>query len=305
MKQHTPTRASRLAGKIKKILEHGIRVDPDTMHYIRSTFPEPVMKDLAHLVHDDSNCERDSLLELIFYPDESIQVQLEDLLNECNFNKGDVNRVEKILGSKAVRARLDFFELNQRVSLNIPADVIRLFISRLNITDHPDPEILESIRRFTPDGLKCPILVKLRNGYKKRSPRKTAFISEFIEKMQPHWKNQAKSFDFVLHFLDEQADFPNIYQALVKKKHELHRHLSQVIKSEHWLKTENMETLMLKGRVIPVLSRAELMNTISRIDFICLTVFNKTEPIAPDPVPENQVKILDNPDIKTIMRTLG
>jgi len=67
-----------LADEIKKILGQGIDLNDDVVHYIDSTFSNPTVEELQTILADDSNCEKDSLMELLFFPDESMQVQLEE-----------------------------------------------------------------------------------------------------------------------------------------------------------------------------------------------------------------------------------
>jgi len=49
------------------------------MHFIDSTFSSPCINELEKIITDDSDCERDSLIELIFFPDEEIQAKLEEI----------------------------------------------------------------------------------------------------------------------------------------------------------------------------------------------------------------------------------
>ncbi len=54
-----------IADEIKKILSKGIDLSDDVVHYIDSTFSNPTVKELESILADDSNCEKDSLMELL------------------------------------------------------------------------------------------------------------------------------------------------------------------------------------------------------------------------------------------------
>ncbi len=56
-----------LAKKIEEILRHGLNLSHDVLHYIDSTFSNPSVKELETVINDESDCEKDSLLELIFF----------------------------------------------------------------------------------------------------------------------------------------------------------------------------------------------------------------------------------------------
>ncbi|MCK4984722.1 MAG: hypothetical protein KAS40_04340, partial [Desulfobacterales bacterium] len=66
-----------LADRIIDILRSGLALDAATLHYIDSTFSNPFIGELEELLQDESSCETDSLIELLFFPDESVQLQLE------------------------------------------------------------------------------------------------------------------------------------------------------------------------------------------------------------------------------------
>ncbi|MBW1847221.1 MAG: hypothetical protein JRJ27_08800, partial [Deltaproteobacteria bacterium] len=67
-----------LAEKIEKIFQEGIVLSHDVLHFVDSTFSNSTIKEFGDIFTDESNLERESLIELIFSPDESMQVQLED-----------------------------------------------------------------------------------------------------------------------------------------------------------------------------------------------------------------------------------
>ena len=75
-----------LAGELQKVLSGGITLSSGVIHYIDSTFSNPTTAELQTILHDDSNCEKDSLMELLLFPDESMQIQLEALLERLQFS---------------------------------------------------------------------------------------------------------------------------------------------------------------------------------------------------------------------------
>jgi hypothetical protein len=53
-------------------------------------YSNPSPQELANILEDESDSERDTLVELIFFPDESIPVRLEDLLEHLDLNDKEV-----------------------------------------------------------------------------------------------------------------------------------------------------------------------------------------------------------------------
>ncbi len=100
MTLETQKKCELLAEEIASILKEGIRLSPDVLHFIDSTYSNPSPQELANILEDESDCERDTLVELIFFPDESIQVRLEDLLERLDLGKKEEQTVRALLLQK-------------------------------------------------------------------------------------------------------------------------------------------------------------------------------------------------------------
>lgn len=57
-----------LARQILAVLTPGLKLGPRALQYIDSTFSNPSIEALAVILADESNCETETLLELIFFP---------------------------------------------------------------------------------------------------------------------------------------------------------------------------------------------------------------------------------------------
>ena len=84
-----------LADEIKAIISEGIVLSDDVVHFIDSTFSNPTINELQAILDDDTNCEGDTLMELLFFPDETIQVRLEEMLEQCRPQKEDEDKKEE------------------------------------------------------------------------------------------------------------------------------------------------------------------------------------------------------------------
>jgi len=65
--KHDDKKCFLLAGKIERIFRDGFVLSDDIMHYIDSTFSNPSINELEEIIYDEHNCERDPLIELIFF----------------------------------------------------------------------------------------------------------------------------------------------------------------------------------------------------------------------------------------------
>ena len=83
------SKCQKFALAIQAIFEEGLHVSQDSHHFILSTISISDIRELETLLTDPSNCESDSLIELIYFPDESIQLRLEDRLESEAFQQKD------------------------------------------------------------------------------------------------------------------------------------------------------------------------------------------------------------------------
>jgi hypothetical protein len=97
-----------VADKIIDILRSGLTIGADTQHYIDSTFSNPSVDTLATLVRDETNCETDSLVALLFFPDESVQLQLEELMDSVCFEKHDERAIQETVCAQLFQTRICF-----------------------------------------------------------------------------------------------------------------------------------------------------------------------------------------------------
>ena len=137
-----------LVKKIEEIFHEGINLSDTVLDYIDSTFSNPSIKELEDIICDELNCEKDPLIELLFFPDESIQIQLEDLLESEDFKKQDEENILNYLLSKKLETSIHFPDNRGSLKLTMPNSAAGKFISRLNISKKPDKRLVEVIDRF-------------------------------------------------------------------------------------------------------------------------------------------------------------
>jgi len=134
-----------LAERIVKILREGIHINSDVMHFIDSTFSNPCINELEKIIVDDSDCERDSLIELIFFPDEEIQAKLEDLLESHNYCREDEKKVLDCLSFRQIESTIHFPDNKGAFSVKMPYEAAGRFLARLNIHRNIDEKISAAI----------------------------------------------------------------------------------------------------------------------------------------------------------------
>ncbi len=266
-----------LAGKIEAIFCRGFILNSDVSDFIDSTFSMPSFNELKEIISDDANCERDSLVELIFFPDKSIQIQLEDFLCVSDFEKKDEEKIVRLLVSKRVEAKIVSPGEDRFFSIEVPASAVKQFVTRLNISIMTDARLLETISRHVIRELQIPVRVSLRHTRFEYNETIITFMCSFFRKMISDEKSFISCLEFVLAWLDELKGDNDIHHSLMKKKRVLNSSLMKARRFETQLEKNNIETLMLKGVRNPCINTKEVLQTLSIIDRISMAVFGRTE----------------------------
>ena len=201
-------KCSQLADEIRKILGDGITLDDDVVHYIDSTFSNPKIEELQAILHDDSNCEKDSLMELLFFPDETMQLELEEMLENLQLGKPDEDKVGDALCRESLRVNMRLPEGRGSIDLDLPHEVAPGFIARLQISKHLDGKLREVINKHADEDAGDGYKVKIRNSRFLPGEKKIHFLCDFFEKLAPQSHDFNICLDFALAFLDELEGRP-------------------------------------------------------------------------------------------------
>ena len=266
-----------LAQKIIDILQSGLTLDADTLHYIDSTFSNPSIGELEELLQDESSCETDSLIELLFFPDESVQMQLEEMLGETRHQKQDEQEIQDLVCTKAFQTRIHFPNDRGTLAMEVTPSSIAQFIMRLNLLRCLNPKLSASIAEYVPLTFQTRCKVRLRNTKPITSQNKILFLQAFFEKLEIDSEESLDLLDFILTFLDECKDGQDMFKALMTKKRFYFQSLQKAKNLDIQLRKHNVETLLLRGKRVSYVDRADARKKILMIDRICLAVFGKTE----------------------------
>jgi len=294
-----------LANEILKILGSGLNLSSDVVHYIDSTFSNPSKEELQAILQDDSNCEKDPLIELLFFPDESMQIQLENVLEEHNFLKKDEEKISNYLCRKPPRVYFHLPGNRGSLHLELSNATARQFIKRLHISRQLDRRVVAAIDNHARAKLKKQFKVKLRNSRLIPTDNKIAFLSGFFEKFNIESSDVFEHLDFVLSFLEELKEDTDIFKALMAKKRFYLKHLKRTEKFEDQLQRTNMETLMLQGKRAVFIDKNEARKIMVIIDRISQAVFGKTEYFEPLHGGEEFIELRSDKDIRDIIKILS
>ncbi len=294
-----------LADRIIDILQSGLTMNADTLHYIDSTFSNPSIGELEELLQDESNCETDSLLELLFFPDESVQLQLEDMLEDIQFQKQDEQKIRDMVCNKSFQTRIRFPDDRGTLGMEVTPLNVAQFIAHLNLLRRLNPKLTASVSDYVPVTFQTRCKVKLRNTRPITSQSKILFLQAFFEKLQGDSDDFFDNLDFILSFLDECKDEPEMFQALMAKKRFYFQSLQKAKNLDIQLIKHNVETLLLRGKRVSYVDKADARKKIQMIDRISLAIFGKTEFFDLMPAGEQSIILEGKEDIDKLIKNFN
>ena len=294
-----------LAVRIVDILRGGLTLNADTLHYIDSTFSNPSISELEELLQDESSCETDPLIELLFYPDESVQMQLEEIMGETRLQKQDEQEILDLVCAKAFQTCIVFPDDRAALGMDVTPSNISQFIKRLNLLRCLNPGLSASIAEYVPVTFQTRCRVRLRNTKPITSENKILFLQAFFEKLEIDSDEFWDYLDFILSFLDECKEEPDMFQALMTKKRFYFQSLQKAKNLDIQLTKHNVETLLLRGKRVAYIDTADARKKIQMIDRISLALFGKTDLFDLMPAGEQSITIEGKDDIDKLIKELG
>jgi hypothetical protein len=298
-------KCSQLADEIHKILNRGITLDSDVVHYIDSTFSSPTVEELQAILHDDSNCEKDSLIELLFFPDEKMQLELEEMLENLQLEKQDEACILGALGRESLQVIMRLPQGRGTFNLALPQEVAPGFITRLHISKHLDRKLRGAVDNYADRETRNGYKVKIRNSRFSPGEKKIQLLCDLFEKLEPRSHDFETCLEFVLSFLGELGDEQDMYQALMtKKKFYLHS-LQKAKKMETQLQKNNLETLLSQGKRVILVDQADARKKMLIIDRISRAIFGKTEYLEELRPDGDNIELRSDQDIQDIIKTLS
>jgi len=269
-------RCRQLAEKIIVLLADGIKAGETVCTYMASTFSNPSLNKIKKKILDESDTERDSLVDLLLFPDEALQLKLEPFLTRYCFTRPEEQEVIRHLSATGPSVLINLSAFKGHLRLGPTPSEVRQLIMRLNITWQADKSIRRAIGNHIAPVRQSLVSVHLRNADLKTDESSARFLCRFLDIFDDAEEGFFEYFDFIVDFLGRM---PNeaLYPALMREKYRSVMAMQQAEKFKQQLARGNMETLMLQGIRAPADSIEYSRKKIAIIDDIALSLFGRTE----------------------------
>lgn len=267
-----------IAREIKNQLESGVRLTPGMLHYLESVLAVATAGDLHRQLARGDTSETGTLLELVFFPDESVQIRLEPLLEGGGLDEDRAEALRSRLCDEKIHTRLYFPDNTATQTFRLPGAVVDRYVRRLNLARKLDPQVTDAICRHLSDrkqGL-C-VRVRLRNCRFAFQPNIVAFLCAFLAAMPPGAPDYMDCLDLGLELLEGAGPQADIYDVLMHQKRVYAEMIRRAREGEKRLRHRPIEALIMQGTSISCVSEDATRSKMARIDEIALRVYGKTE----------------------------
>lgn len=291
-------------------LAGGIVLGEDVLRFLESTHGGLTAKDTAALLEDLEGGDAETLRELLFFPDESLQLSIEALLDGRGLNKNAAARISQHLQDRPADALFIFPDSGEGFSAELPAQGVATFADRLHLRWAASSGVRQAVAaRFDNDGGRqnagptlAQILVRLRNAALDQTLFQCTFLEKFFAAFPTDRSDYLEHLDFVLRFLSENQDRGDAYEALMEKKIFYFRQFSQARRAKEHFDKSNMETLIMTGVRLPHMDTRTAARAMELIDSLALFLFGKTEHFPGSPL---SIDLGDVSDAAEISRRLS
>ncbi len=263
-----------VASEIKTIWEAGMEADESVTNFIASSLASPSIQHLTQVISSPSNSERDSLVDLLLYPDEAFQEALEPIVQDHPISMADEKRVIDWLYSCQIAIIISLPSFEGQVTIQPSRRELERAVGRLNLNWRVPDALSQAINHYIKKEWRALVTVRLRNAGLKLNEPSIRFFCDFIKVFPDLTGRFSDHFQFVVDFLSTLPEKP-ILEALMAERKRLNKGLRQSVHFEKAWPKSNIETLMLKGVQAPADSAGYYRSRIALIGDIIGHVFGK------------------------------
>jgi len=294
-----------LADTIRDIFREGLELSSSVVEFIDSTYASPSPQELLAILSAESDTDRDTLLELIFAPDEYHQESIESLLTRYTFSRLDETKVVDLLGNPIPEATLIFPDARGRVAVTPPGWIIESLVSQLHIFRQLPAAMATTIVESLHQPLRNRVRVHFRNLRLDLTELQIDCLCRYMSTADSQHPSFLWNLAFFVQFLSGLGTVDDIYESLMEHKTTCWSQIEQAVKQEAALAKSNMETLLMRGERILHFDKDNLRQTIIAIDDIGLAVFGRTEALLPKESTINLGEYQGREDLERLIKLMS
>ena len=263
------------AKDIRDIFQNGLRINNKDSHFILSSMPITNLNEINKMIHDPANMDYDALMELIYFPDESIQIRLEDRIESSHFHPQDIDTIVTHLMSMQTHTCILSPKKQRLLTIPTSHSGARTFLQRLNLSRHLEAELIQAIEAAVGPPANMKYKVWIRNMTREPGKRETEFLRNLFLKLGHTHQLRDRLIDFALRFLEETRDDVELLSGLIQYKQRCLQHIQRLDRLDMKRQNHNFETRIALGIREPHDDKQALMQKVVLLDEIGLVLFDR------------------------------
>jgi hypothetical protein len=283
------SRRENLLAAIQATLEDGLRLTTADMAFIASAWDVSLPDALAALLSNPADWGAESLVALVFTPDDP---KCRELLPVVQASVATADDVEWLISALTIAPPMITGRLpdgTAAFTMPIPDEGVQRYVETLRLTRRIPAALFTLLAKPLPDRRVARVLSRLRMSRVPWDGEAPGLLERFCERL-----GRADDVDALLEIVIEVLETtpsPLAEDALARRKRACFRAATEADRFAESAGRHNMETLMMMGVRPPSVSATAARRQMNRIGRVSMALFGRTETIAPEAMSLSQTSI--------------
>jgi hypothetical protein len=269
-----PAPESAIAECLAHLLSREVALGPECLRFIDSTFSNPTAAGIARLLADESDPERDGLLELLLSPDEEHRLAVEPLLESA---AGDVDEggIAARLADAVDRVRFRLPEGRGSFAAELTPALARGFVAALALGRRIPEALRAALRSIEDERERLLAGVTVRHAGLELTAARTEILCRMVGRPEPGGPAFRGCLAFALELLKSVDTEDALWRFLEDRKRRLVEALAGLRRQDELLARAGFEVAQSCGRRMGFVDRDAAGRELGFIDRVCRSVFGR------------------------------
>ena len=291
--------AKRIEEEIRSRFSAGIELEPETIHFIESTFGAASFEVLSELLNAAGE-DHEVLVDLLFSPDQALCCRVEYHLSPEGLLPGQRSRLASRLHRDPLVTRIRGGEGPIRVCL--PDDLVEGFLDRLCLDRPLDPALVAAADELCGEAAALQVRFRLRQAGLSGTEEEKKGLVGLLSARRPDQELFWPLLETLIGFLQDLSPGRDLFNAMADRKQARLRHLRLASDRIRTLERHNIETILIGGERMPHVDVDALVGEVARIDDLGLILYGRPIPAATEGHSLDLGEVTGREDLDRLMR---
>ncbi|GEM_PF-6469149 len=263
---------SRIAETITAALQKPVALGEDVLDFMASGLGAVTGQQLRQVFTAAGSSESAAVLDLVFSPSISLQLELEIFLSGCGLEKKQVDRLLRQLAAGKMQSIVLLPDGQIPLPVFLSPEIIEAFVRRLNLDWSCDPVVSKALEAYCPGKAGRGLQVLMRNRRCRFHAASAAFTAELAGLMCGH-ENFPEIFEMLVLSLDQWPRGLDAFGFLAAQRNGCTETLAKAARIDAFRRQSGFEYALSSGVRVPYVDEHAVRRKLALLDEICLAVF--------------------------------